>query len=312
MVSTFTTNIQLEEPARGDQVGVWDTPVNNNMTLLDLVAGGVTTIALNNSPVVLAAAQYQSKGITFSSTLTGSVAITFPTSFKKSYEIYHTCTGSSAFVITLQTTAAGGQVICAAPGEIVDVVNDGTNIRFKSLGRVGQYWDYGGSSVPAWVSGCTVAPYLNCDGTAFSGVTFPQLAVILGGTTLPDTRGRVRAALNQTSGRLTSSGGGLDGNTNLAGGGAESVTLTSSQLPANIPYQDAGHIHGATFRLGSNAAFGNLALAGSVDNNSESVTVATATIGISINPSSGSAGAGGSHFNVQPSYIGGLTLIRAG
>ncbi|MEH2547137.1 hypothetical protein V1283_003782 [Bradyrhizobium sp. AZCC 2262] len=28
MVSTFTPNIQLEEPARGDQVGFWHTPVN--------------------------------------------------------------------------------------------------------------------------------------------------------------------------------------------------------------------------------------------------------------------------------------------
>ena len=96
MVSTFTPNIQLEEPARGDQVGVWDTPVNNNETLTDLVVGAITTIGLNNSPVVLAAAQFQSKGITFNSTLTGSVAITFPSSFKKSYEIRNICTGSSA------------------------------------------------------------------------------------------------------------------------------------------------------------------------------------------------------------------------
>src|SRR5258705_6767566 len=167
MVSTFTPNIQLEEPARGDQVGVWDTPVNNNETLTDLVVGAITTIGLNNSPVVLAAAQFQSKGITFNSTLTGSVAITFPSSFKKSYEIRNICTGSSAFVITLGTTAAGGQAIGVPPGEIIDVVNDGTNIKFKNLARVGQYWDYGGSSVPAWVSGCTVPPYLNCDGTAF-------------------------------------------------------------------------------------------------------------------------------------------------
>jgi hypothetical protein len=26
MASTFTPNIQLEEPARGDDVGTWDTP----------------------------------------------------------------------------------------------------------------------------------------------------------------------------------------------------------------------------------------------------------------------------------------------
>ncbi|MGY4370883.1 hypothetical protein ACVW1A_006948 [Bradyrhizobium sp. LB1.3] len=83
MVSTFTAKINLEEPARGDYVGTWDTPVNSNMTVVDLVAGGQTSITLKNSPVVLASAQYQCSVITFASTLTGSVSITFPTSFKK-------------------------------------------------------------------------------------------------------------------------------------------------------------------------------------------------------------------------------------
>ena len=43
MASTFTPNIQLEEPARNDDVGVWDTPVNNNMTLVDLVVGAIAS-----------------------------------------------------------------------------------------------------------------------------------------------------------------------------------------------------------------------------------------------------------------------------
>ncbi len=240
MVSTFTPNIQLEEPARGDQVGVWDTPINNNETLTDLVVGGITTISLNNSPIVLAAAQFQSKGITFNSTLTGSVTITFPSSFKKSYEIQNLCTGSSAFVITLATTAAGGQAICCPPGEIIDCVNDGTNIKFKNLGRIGSLMDWVGSSVPAWVSGCTVAPYLNCDGTAFSSATFPQLAMFLGGTTLPDRRGNVRYTLNQGTGRLTKALGGLDGNTNLSLKTTQ-VTLGTSNLP---PYTPAGSVTG--------------------------------------------------------------------
>ncbi len=151
MVSTYTPNINLEEPARGDYVGTWDTPVNANMTLIDLVVGGRTTISLNNSPVTLSAAQFQCKTITFNSTLTGSVAITFPSTFTKSYEIYHTCTGSSAFINTLQTTAAGCEVVACPAGEIFEVLNDGTNIRFKNLGRIGSYWDYAGSSVPNWV-----------------------------------------------------------------------------------------------------------------------------------------------------------------
>src|SRR5882672_359574 len=177
MVSTFSPNIQLEEPARGDQVGTWDTPVNNNMTLVDRVCGAVTTIGLAGSNVVLSSPQYQSKTLVFNSTLTASVNITFPSTFIKSYEIQNLCTGTSAFTVTLQTTVAGGQAIGCKPGEFFDVVSDGTNIKFKNLGHTGSYWDYAGSSVPNWVSICTVPPYLNCDGTTFSATTYPALSV---------------------------------------------------------------------------------------------------------------------------------------
>jgi hypothetical protein len=34
MVSTFMPNVQLEEPARGDDI--WDTPMNNNTGAIDL------------------------------------------------------------------------------------------------------------------------------------------------------------------------------------------------------------------------------------------------------------------------------------
>lgn len=251
MVSTYTTNIQLEEPARGDYVGTWDTPVNNNMTVIDLILGGRTTISGAAGNVVLAAAQFQCKTITFNSTLLASITVTFPTSFTKSYEIYNTCTGSSAYTITLQTTAAGGQVICAPPGEIVEIVSDGTNLRYKNLGRVGDLWDYGGSSVPAWVTGCTVPPYLLCDTSPFSSATYPQLANILGRTNTPDARGVYRATLNQGTGRITTANGGIDGNTNLTVGGAATVTLQTSNLPAYTP---SGTISQAQLGYGTNNA----------------------------------------------------------
>src|SRR6266436_831404 len=236
MVSTFTPNIQWEEPARGDQVGTWDTPVNNNGTLIDRVVGAITTIAWINSNVVLSAAQFQSRQIVFNSTLTGSVAITFPASFTKSYEIRSIVTGTSAFTITLQTTVAGGFVICAPPNECVQVYNDGANLLYTNLGRIGSLMDFAGSSVPNWVSGCSpLVPYLNCDGTTFSSAIYPYLSVVLGGNTLPDIRGYARYALNQGTGRLTAGGGGLDGNTNLSQLVRQGVTLVTGNLPAYTP-----------------------------------------------------------------------------
>lgn len=304
MVSTFTPNIQLEEPARGDDVGTWDTPVNNNMTLLDLVIGSATAILLNNSPVVLSAAQFKSATITFASTLTGTCAITFPTSFKKSYTVGNFCTGpSTSFFVILQTTAAGGQVIAIPPGEYVDVLNDGANLIFKNLGRVGSYVDM--VNFPWWVTACTIPPYLNCDGTTFSSAVYPQLAQILGGNTLPDSRGRGRATLNQGTGRMTAASGGVDGNTTLAGGGTDSITLTTAQIPSHSHgVTDPGHYHQLTYQaiLGGGGGGPDISRTGSGNIN----TIATVT-GITIQNSGG----GGLHSNMQPTYVGGYTVIRA-
>jgi hypothetical protein len=237
MVSTFTPNIQLEEPARGDDVGTWDTPVNANMSLIDKVVGSVVTIGLNNSPVVLAAAQYQARAIIFNSTLTGNVTITFPTSFIKDYIIYNLTTGSSAFTIRLQSGA--GLKICIPPSEGVNVLNDGGSLLFLNLGRIGSYVDYAGSSLPLWVTGCDRQPYLNCDGTAFSSALYPDLSVILGGTTLPDRRGTAGYTLNQGTGRIIAVNGGLDGNTAYATKFTDTVTIGTSNLP---PYTPAGSV----------------------------------------------------------------------
>jgi hypothetical protein len=311
MVSAFTPNIQAEEPARGDQVGVWDTPENNNWTLIDKVVGGIATIPLNNANVVLSAAQFQSKQITFNSTLTGNVIVTFPTSFTKSYEIQNLCTGSSAFTITLTTTAAGHQAICAPPGEIIDSVNDGTNLKYKNLGRIGEYWDYAGATVPNWVSGCTIPPYVNCDGSVISAVTYPALAAQIG-TTLPDTRGRARFALNQGTGRLTAAVS-IDGNTAGTGGGGQSAIVAQANLP-NVSFAVSGSVNvfasgvgalgvvagSATTTAGGTGAFN------AYDANKFASLTAAIAAAVAL-----SGGSGTPLAVVPPAYVGGLTLIRA-
>jgi hypothetical protein len=309
MVSTYTPNVQLEEPARGDYVGTWDTPVNANTTLIDLILGGRTTISGAAGSVVLAAAQYQCKTITFNSTLLASITVTFPTSFTKSYEIYNTCTGSSAYTITLQTTVAGGQVICAPPGEIIEMVNDGTNIRFKNLGRIGSYMDISVTVVPNWISGCTVPPYLNCDASTFSSATYPVLTTILGGTTLPDTRGRTRFNIDQGAGRLSSAVIGFSPNTIGAGGGDPTTTLGTSNLPAYTPsgtvaQAGVGYSQRSDFQTGG-ASFGLQTIqasggTGSITLNSQAFT------------GSPQGGVADPISIMPPTYIGGLTMIRAG
>jgi hypothetical protein len=305
MVSTFTPNVGFELPARGDYVGTWDTPVNANETLADLILGGQTTISGAAGSVVLSAAQFSAKTITFNSTLLASIVITFPTSFMKSYEIFNTCTGSSAFVITLQTTAAAAGYVCAPPGEIVEIVNIGGQIRFKNLGRVGSYWDYGGSSVPAWVSGSNPVPYLQCDGGSFSSASFPQLATILGSTTLPNSHGRVRAALDGGTGRLSSAVAGFNPNIVGAAGGDQNF----AQHNHNIFITDPGHTHATTPASPAVIVSGGPSTLAAGSNNTTPLTINSAFTGISATSSAAGTGTSG---NVQPTYIGGIVMIRAG
>lgn len=310
MTDPVTPNVGFAIPTRGSDVGVWDTPVNNNMTIADLMVGGTATIGLNNANVVLSAAQFQAEQITFNSTLTGSVTITFPTSFTKSYVIKNACTGSSAFTVTLATTA-GGQVIGCPPGELFECRNDGANINFKNFGRIGEYMDYAGSSTPNWSDACNPQrAYLACDGGAsISSGTYPVLFGLLGANT-PDFRGRVAGYLNQGSGRITAGGGGVDGNTIKSGGGAETNTIANNNLPALIPYTDAGHAHppgaGMIQFVGTGAPAGTDIGGGA--NSARGNQTGSAVTGIQINP-------GGLNLpitNLPPMAIAGLRLIRAG
>lgn len=302
-----TANKFLEQPARGSEVGVWDTPVNNNMGIIDNAFGGAVSVALTNSPVILSSAQYQCVFITFTGALSGNCAITFPVvgSF---YTIQNLTSNTSAFQVTLQTTAAGSQVIGCPWGEAFDIMTDASgNVKFRNMYRVGQMIDFVGSSVPAWVSNCTVPPLLNCDGTSFSSATYPILATILAGTTLPDSRGRFRATLNQGQSRITSgtSTGGVDGNTNLSAGGAQTTTLSSQNVPSvPVTVTDPGHSH-----LYGEAVLGGSAGGSGVRNNgTNSVTTSTNTTGITVTAGSTSP----TNFsNLPPMYVAGITMIRA-
>lgn len=304
MVSTFTANVGLEEPARGDYVGTWDLPVNGNTTLLDLLIGGNAAVTIGSTSVTLTSAQFQSKTITLSGVLAGHTTVTFPSSVQKSYEIYNTCTNSSLYTVLLQNSG-GTNKVCAPPFEIIDVVTTGSNFFYKGMARIGQLWEHGGSSVPGWVSNCTVPPFINCDGSGFSAVTYPMLATYLGGTTLPDLRGVAKATLNQGTGRLTSSAG-VDGNTNFSIGGSQGTVLLSSNLP---PYTPAGTV-GTNITNGSNIwkTGTSFNVQGGVGFSFDSVNLTpTSTF------AGGAQGGASVPFSrVQPTTVCGITMIRAG
>lgn len=311
MVDPVTSNKGLAIPLRGSNVGVWDTPMDGNFSILDNSLGGTATVALTNANVILSSAQYQCVFVNFTGALSANVAITFP-NVGSFYTVQNRTSNSSAFQVTLQTTVAGGEAILCPPYEPFDIMTDATNVRFRSLGRIGTYWDYGGSSVPSWISGCTIPPYLNCDGTTFSSATYPALTVVLGGTTLPDSRGRYRAALNQGQSRITtgSSTGGVDGDTIRASGGSQTTTLSSQNMPP-VLITDSSHAHGvhggaavAAVNIGFSAP--NLGTAWSSAAGTNFGVTDYATTGITAGSTSPT-----NFSNLPPTYVFGLTMIRS-
>jgi microcystin-dependent protein len=296
-----TTNRNYQTPATGTEVDTWGDVLNANAELIDNNLGAVASVALSNANVTLTGNQYKCGTIALSGTLTGNCIVFFP-NVQGWWKVRNLCTGNFYAAVRL---AAGGNQIGIPPGEIVDVVADGTNMSYANLApRVGDYVDYAGATVPLWASACTIPPFLLCDGSTFSAGTYPVLNSILGGTTLPDARGRARFALNGGTSRITAAGSGIDGDTRFAAGGAQTVTLQTSELPAhNHGVNDPGHTH--TVPLGT--ANGGSPNALQAVNSAGTATSGSSTTGITIQ----NTGGGGAHNNMPPALIGGITMIRA-
>ncbi len=227
--------------------------------------------------------------------------------------------GKETAVSAAAGTGAGG-IISVPPGEITDIQVNVNGVFFRNLGRIGSYMDMATSSVPSWITSCTIPPYLNCDGTVFSGGTYPYLVGILGGTTLPDLRGRSRAYLNGGTGRITSASSGIDGNTILSAGGQQAIQLVQAHLP-NITFpvsiSDTGHRH--NLNGGSPVAVGSTSVgSGPSSPGAAGGTISLIDTNTSINVTGISASVvlnGGSvtpFTNMGPTTISGITLIRAG
>ena len=245
----------LAVPTHGSDVNSWDVPVNANSTAADGFFGGVVTVSLSNSPVTLSAPsgvvtptagpfQSQNRILKFTGTLTGNVQVTLP--LPGEYTIQNLTVGN--FVVTF-AAAGAGNVTATPSGSIMHVWNDGTNVWPVKPTIPGALTFLGGvSAVPAWITACTVQPFLLCDGTVYNYSTYTALGNLYGGsfggngiTTfgVQDLRGRVPLAYDGTGTRITVAGCGLNGQTLGAAGGAQNETLITANLP---PYTPTGTI----------------------------------------------------------------------
>jgi microcystin-dependent protein len=327
-----TVNIGLFVPNTGADVDTWGAvALNPDFVAIDGLIGGVQTIAVTNAPITLTApaaftatptpgpTQAQNRVLRFTGTLTANVRATLP--LPGAYLIDNRTTG--AFVLSFQGVTAT-EVIATEQGSVVEIYNDGANVRFVGLGRVGALEHWAGVSVlPAWVTACTVPPFLLADGTVYNFSSFPWLGAKFlatfggnGSTTFgtPDLRGRVPLAYDGTGARITVAGCGLNGQTLGAFLDAQTITLTTAQMPSHFHaagISDPGHTHGTNALTGSTTTGGGGFPAGATNG----ATVNANTTGVRVSSSNGldttySAGGGAAHGNVQPSQVTGVWVVK--
>lgn len=317
MAEPVTTNKAFIVPNTGDLPGLWGSQaLNPDLIAIDGIFGGFATISLSSGSVTLSVpagftatpgpgpTQSQNALIRLTGALGSAAQVVFP--MPGFYIVENLCTG--AFPVTLASVGVGN-VIGAPPNQKIQVFNDGLNVDYVSLPPIGTYLDMAATAVPPWIGASSVPPYLNCNGSTFSSATYPQLALLLGGTTLPDSRGRTRFALSQTTGRITNVGGnGIDGTTLLAAGGSQA--LLQAMFPAftmtvSIPGGQGSHSH--VYQSVKETGFGG-------GGGAQFDTYIAANTNASALPAmTGTAATGGSAAPLlPPGYVGGLTLIRAG
>ena len=135
MVSTYTTNKHLEEPANGDYVDTWDVPVNANSTAIDTALGGTRTLTVTGQTgvVTLAVADYRPPILLATGVLTANVNYQFPSGIGGVWTVYNGATGS--FTLTFSSAGAGSTYVLAA-GDTKIIYSDGTNVALAVAGTV--------------------------------------------------------------------------------------------------------------------------------------------------------------------------------
>lgn len=312
----------LNTPNTGDLTGAWGTAaVNPNFTVVGGYLGGIATVSLTNANVSLSIAsgvigtgsitpgagpvQAANAVLKFSGALSGNCVITFPC--PGFWIVKNNCT-VGAFYAAARANGTGN-IIGLPPGMDVHIYNDGTDCSFCDLGMPGQFLDLCVSTTPAWMSACTVLPYLPCVGsTTYSFSTYPALAALLGSTFggngittfgVPDLAGRVRMPIDSTGSRITFAGSAITGTLLGAVGGNQNVQAHTHTATVTDP----GHTHNYTGSITPTGGAGGIDLL----KNFTTLASGTAVTGISVANATFGSGASG---NVQPSMIFGVTFIK--
>src|ERR1700730_874438 len=262
MTEPTTPNIGLIVPNTGDLPGAWGTSaLNVNASALDGMLGGKATIALSSATTITLSVpsgsitpgagpnQSQNALLKFTGTLSGNAVIKFTMPGK--YIVDNRCAVGTSFAVQLAPATGTGNTIGAPPGRKCDVFFDGTDMDYVNVPDPGTAYDlHGATSLPAWMTACSVLPYLIKDGTSYSTSLYPALQAALnnafggsgGSFNVPDESNRMRLPFDtNASGRVTAGGSGIAGNTMGATGGNQLAQQHAHSGSGNV--SDPGHTH---------------------------------------------------------------------
>jgi microcystin-dependent protein len=263
MTEPVTTQKSLIVPNTGDLSGTWGTAaLNPNFQTLDALFGGITTITLSSATTILLSvpattgvwggtlSQSVNALIRFTGAQTASATIQF--TLPGFYIIENNCTGTTS--VRLQPANLTGNSIGAIPGKKQKVFFDGVHMDYIGLKDPGEAYDLhcNTTTLPPWMTVCSVKPYLIKDGSTYSSSVYVALNQLLGSTYggdgvatfgVPDERNRMRVPVDTvgvssgtTSNRIQTS---FNGTTFNASGGLDATTMTTGNLP---PYTPSGSV----------------------------------------------------------------------
>lgn len=139
MTSSFSINKGLEEPASGDYVNAWASPVNANWTAIDAALGGNTSIPVGgiSAPLItLTLSQYRPPNIEFTGTLAANLNYQIPTGIGGMWSISNATTGA----FSLSFSIAAGNSLTLAPGRTL-IISDGATVALATQSQQGGTYD---------------------------------------------------------------------------------------------------------------------------------------------------------------------------
>lgn len=130
MVSSYTTNKNLEKPGNGDYVDTWNVPVNGDMNIIDAALGGVTSLNATGGSATLTDTQYQKLILNITGAISADVTYTIPSGVGGSWIVRNSTTDASGgpWSIIINSGGGGTSVTCFR-GKAINIYCDGTNVR---------------------------------------------------------------------------------------------------------------------------------------------------------------------------------------